>query len=200
MASRTLVKLDNYLIEVKEGKDGKLSAKKLEDNDAFEASILEEGVEKMLENDVNKLANEAYEELQKSFKHTLKGNVLRIVGFDNRYDQKWEVDHCNGRHSAITEYMSDRVKQLFRQEFDVLLQPEIEKMLIPTKAALVKEFREVFNRAVREQIRSQAQEAAKVFLIDVLGKEVKKFQKKAISGAEEAFLGRKPIPTPDDAE
>lgn len=199
MASRTLVKLDDYVVEIKE-KGGKLVATKLDENDEFEVSMLQEGVEKMLENDVNKLANEAYAELQKSFKHTLKGNVLRIVGFDNHWnDQKWEVDHCNGRNSVLTEYISEKVKQLFRTEFDQLLQPEIDKMLVPAKAALVKDFKEHFNRAVKEHIRNRAQEAAKLFLVDVLGKEVKKLQKKAIAGAEEAFLGRKiPVELEDE--
>lgn len=198
--NRTLVKLDNELIEITEGKKG-LEAKKLSTDTLVEVSLLDEGVEKLIENDIHKLANEAYSELQRNFKDTLKCNVLKVVGFDNRWsDRGWEVDHCNGRMSHLTEYMSSKVKSMFSEEFDKMLQPEIEKMLEPTKKALVKEFKEMFQRCVRDQLRSQAEMAAKNFLNDVMKKQITKFQRQAIEKAEVAFLGRKARPTDEDSE
>jgi hypothetical protein len=194
--SRTLVKLDDTIIEIRDDEKG-LWAKKLTPDEVFEVSLLDEGVEKLIENDVNQLANDAYSELQESFKRTLKGNVLRIVGFEDRWDKwevnhdKWEVNHCNGRHSALTEYMSNKVQQMFSEEFDKLLQPDIEKMLKPMKKVMVTAFKDAFQQSVREQMRTQAQEAARSFLSDVMSKEVQKFQKQAIEKASTAFMGRK---------
>ena len=196
--NRTLVKLDDTIIEIRDGAKG-LEAKRLSPDDEFEVSLLDEGVEKLIENDVHKLANEAYTELQSTFKTNLKQNVLRIVGFDNRWD-KWEIDHCNGRQSALTEFMSQKVKTMFHEEFDKLLQPEIAKMVEPLKRQLAAEFKETFTRAVRENIRSSAQAAATTFLTDVMSKQIQKFQKKALAKAELAFLGRQSKPEEPEEE
>jgi 2C-methyl-D-erythritol 2,4-cyclodiphosphate synthase len=198
--NRTLVKLDDTIIEIKEGKKG-LEATRLSDEDLCEVSLLDEGVGKMIENDINKLANEAYTELQDNFKTVLKSNVLKVVGFENNWHNNgWEVDHCNGRASYLTEFMSNKVKSMFAEEFDKLLQPEIEKMIKPLKAALVKEFKEVFNYQVKSQMRESAQVAAADFLANVMQNEVKKFQRKALEKAELAFLGRKSKLTEDSEE
>lgn len=199
--NRTLVKLDNTYIEIKEGKNG-LIAKKLAEDDMVEVSLLDEGFDKLIENDVNKLANEAYTELQEEFKNNLKTSVLKVVGFnrDRWHDAKWEIDHCNGRQSAITELISDKIKQMFRDSFDALLQPEIEAMLKPLKATMLKEYREKFSYEVKNQMRSQAEAAAKQFVAGVMAKEVTKFQRKALEKAELAFMGRQAKPDESDED
>lgn len=194
--NRTLVKLDDTIIEIKEGKKG-LEAKRLSEDDLIEITLLDEGIEKFIENDVHKLADEAYAELQQSFKNTLKANVLKIVGFDDKWG-KWEIDHCNGRASVLTEYMSHKIQTMFRTEIDALMQPEIEQMLKPLKKQMIAEFKSEFIREVRSEIRQSAQKAASSFLSDVMSKQVQKFQKQAIEKAELAFLGRKSTPTDDD--
>ena len=199
--NRTLVKLDDQYIEIKEGKKG-LVAKRLSPEDAFEVSILDEGFDKMLENDINKLANESYNELQAEFKNNLKTNVLKVVGFnrDRWHDAKWEIDHCNGRQSAITELISEKVQQMFRTSFDTMIQPEVDAMMAPLKKSILKEYREIFSREVRRSMQTQAEAAARNFISTVMTKEVTKFQRKALEKAEIAFLGRKATPTDDSEE
>ncbi len=189
--SRTLIKLDDEVVEITKGPKG-LQAKKITDEDLLQASLLEEGVETLLENDINKVANEAYEELKNSFKNTLKANVLKVVGFENRWSSNgWEVDHCNGRSSALTSYMSHKLQLMFTQEFDKILQPEIENIVKPVKKALVKEFEQEFKRRARDQMYKYTEEAATAFLKDLVGKTIKKHQRKLTEKAELAFLGRK---------
>jgi hypothetical protein len=188
--NRTLVKLDDTIIEITEGKKG-FVAKRLSDDDLAEVTLLDEGVEKLIENDMNKLANETYAEIQEGFKAGLKENVLKVVGFDNRWSSRaWEVDHCNGRSSFITSYMSNKVQGMFREEFDKLLQPEIAKMIEPLKKAMVAEYKDVFTRTVRDSIREQAQVAAKDFLNGMIGSRIQKYQKQALAKAEQALMGR----------
>jgi predicted metal-dependent hydrolase len=189
--NRTLVKLDDEVIEIVKGKKG-LLAKKLTDDDLLEVSLLDEGVEKLLENDINKLVNETYDELKKSFKNTLAANVLKVVGFDNRWGgiSGWEVDHCNGRSSQITSYMSGKVQQMFTQEFDELLQPEIENLVKPLRKVILKEFEQQFKERARRQMYEYTDKAAKAFLEDLVDKTLKKHQRKLTEKAELAFLGR----------
>ena len=198
--NRTLIKLDDEIIEITQNSKG-LVAKKLSEQDLLEVSLLDEGVEKLIENDINKLANEVYAELQADFKETLKKNVLKVVGFSNSWHSSgWEVDHCNGRSSHLTEYMSHKVKNMFSEEFDKLLQPEMEAMLKPLKKELVKEFKRVFEQDTREQMRKSAQDAAQEFVKGVMDKQIKKHQRQALEKAEIAFLGRKAKKTDDSDE
>lgn len=198
--NRTLIKLDDEVIEITHGKNG-LEAKKITDQALLEVSLLDEGVEKFIENDINRLANEAYTELQVEFKENLKKNVMKVVGFDNRWGTNgWEVDHCNGRNSHLTEYISHKVKSMFTEEFDKMLQPEIEAVLKPVKKEMVREFKDYFTYEVKNQIRKAANDAASSFVKDVMDKQIKRHQRKALEVVEIAFLGRITKPAADDPE
>jgi hypothetical protein len=199
--TRTLVQLDDKLLEIKENTEGKLTAKALSTDDLVEVSLLDEGVQKMLENDVHKIANEAYNELKKDFKATLKQNVLKVVGFSNSWHSSgWEVDHCNGRNSELTTYLSDKVKEMFRTEFDALIQTEVAELVKPLKKELNSEFKEYFLREVQRQSREQATLAAKEFLANLMTREVAKYQKKAIEQAGTAFLGKQKSASKEEEE
>jgi hypothetical protein len=197
--NRTLVKLDDKIVEIVNGKKG-LQARALTDNDLLEVTLLDEGVDKFIENDINKLANEAYTELQKSFKDNLKKNVLKVIGFDKHWANGWEVDHCNGRQSLLTDFISGKVKQMFTEEFNKMLQPEIEAMLVPVRKQIAKEFKETFVREASRHMRAEAETAARAFMQDVLSKQMTKHQKKAIEKAELAFLGRQASEHEDESD
>lgn len=188
--SRTLVKLDDKVLEIVQGEKG-LKAKYLTDDELAEVSLLDEGVESLIQNDINAITNQAYEELKNSFKYSLKTNVLKIIGFDNRWsDNKWEVDHCNGRTSLLTEYMSGKVQQMFREEFDKLLQSEAEELLKTAKKAFITEYATLFQREVKEIARKEARVKAEAFVKDLVAKQIEKYQKSLIKGVELSFLGR----------
>lgn len=197
--SRTLVKLDDKVLEIVQGKKG-LKAKYLTDDELAEVSLLDEGVESLIQNDINTITNQAYEELKNSFKHTLKNNVLKIVGFEDRWNNKWEVDHCNGRTSLITEYMGAKVQQMFREEFDKLLQSEAEELLKTAKKAFVAEFASLFQREVKELARKESRLKAEAFVKELAAKEITKYQKTLIKGVELSFLGRSAKPEDGDED
>lgn len=187
--NRTLIKLDDKLIEITQGEKG-LQAKELNADEVFEVSILDEGVEKLIENDINKLTNEAYKELQQSFKNTLKENVLKLAGFDNHWGHGWEVDHCNGRNSMISQYISSKVQQMITAEIDKIITPaDIQVMIKDTKKAVLKEVQRNFEHHFREESYAQTKAAAKDFVASAIKKSMTKYQKQVIEKAEIAFLG-----------
>lgn len=195
--SRTLIKLDDKVIEIVEGKKG-LKAKYLTDEEAFDVNVFEAPVEELVQNDINRLTNEAYRELQESFKNTLKTNVLKIVGFDKRWPNNWEVDHCNGRSSILTEFMSEKVQAMFREEFNKMTEDDIQKSLEPVKKTFITEFQKVFEREVRSQARDVAYKEVQAFVKQLAAQQVQKYQKDLIKGVELSFLGR--TAKPEDSE
>lgn len=196
--NRTLIKLDDKVVQITQGKKG-LEVKELTDNEALEVSLLDEGVESLIQNDINKLTNEAYAELKQGFKRTLQTNVLKIAGFDNQWGNGFEVDHCNGRQSVITEYLSDKMKKMITHEMDALItQEDLNKILKDTKKSLLKSVEEQFRRVAQEEAYKQVREEAKDFIASAVKKSITKYQKQAIEKAEVAFLGRTARPTDSD--
>ncbi len=195
--SRTLIRLDDKIVEIVEGKKG-LKAKYLTDQEVFDVNIFEAPVEELVQNDINRLTNEAYKELQESFKTTLKTNVLKIVGFDNRWHNNWEVDHCNGRNSLLTEFMSEKVKAMFHEEFNKMTEDDVQKSLEPIKKTFIAEFTKVFEHEVRSQAREAAYKEVQAFVKQLATQQVQKYQKDLIRGVELSFLGR--TAKPEDPE
>lgn len=195
--SRTLIKLDDKVVEIVEGKKG-LKAKYLTDQEVFDVNVFEAPVEELVQNDINRITNEAYKELQESFKATLKTNVLKIVGFDNRWHNNWEVDHCNGRNSLLTDFMSEKVKAMFYEEFNKMTENDIQKSLEPVKKIFIAEFIKVFEHEVRSQARDAAYNEVQAFVKQLATQQVQKYQKDLIRGVELSFLGR--TAKPEDSE
>jgi len=190
--SRTVVKLDEKLIEIKKTKKG-LVATELKDDAVVEATLLEEGVDKLLQNDMNRLANEAYEEITRGFKSTLASNVLKIAGFENRWSNGWEIDHCNGRQSMMTSYLSSKVQAMITQELDTLLsQQELADILKDTKKNLLKEVRDMFKRELQSSMRTAVYEHAQTFLKETIKHHLAKNQKQLIKEASVKLFGTDP--------
>lgn len=197
--THTLVKLDDKIVEIVQGPKG-LKARFLSDDELFNVNVFDRPIEQLLENDINKITNEAYEELKKSFKTTLKQNVLKVVGFKNRWDENWEVDHCNGRTSIITDYMSESVKQMFREEFQKLNQADIQLLIQPLKKIILKEFKEGFEREVRMRVRDSARTEAETFVKKLTSQQIQKYQKELTKKVETSFLGRLAKPEKEEED
>ena len=70
--------------------------------------------------------------------------TLRLLGLENKWGDKWEVDHCNGRESQITKYLTagatgvikawvnDAVKEVLTTELQT-------KVMRDAKSAIKKE-------------------------------------------------------------
>ena len=73
--------------------------------------------------------------------------TMKLLGLDNRWG-KWEVDHCNGRPSPITDYLATEGKDLVRSWVneavkEVLTADAKDKFMKQCKAALIKDLKDI---------------------------------------------------------
>lgn len=65
--------------------------------------------------EIIKTVDETVAKFIKNLPHMLKGRMeaatARMIGMEDRYGGSWEVDHCNGRQSLVSNYINDQIKQ-----------------------------------------------------------------------------------------
>ena len=78
--------------------------------------------------------------------------VWKLLGLDNRWG-KWEVDHCNGRTSPITNYLTEAtrgvVESWINEAVTEVLTENGEKLRALAKKAVQKEVRENLERRIQ---------------------------------------------------
>lgn len=89
--------------------------------------------------------------------------TLKFLGFDNRWgdSNKWEVDHCNSRNSAVTEYIKQHACQAAQEWLDRNMRDF--SWLTPDAritAAMKKDLQSTYNYTLQEQLRRLACEQA----------------------------------------
>ena len=154
----------------------------------FEAGVLDNRLDKLFDNDFNRLTNEVYAETLTSLKQNIKKTVLRTLGFEDRYSG-WEVDHCNGRMSDVTSLISEKVRTAFREQAEQVIEAEGKTLFTGLHPAIRKEFKEEFLKVVRANIRETAHTAAKKFLSVLMADETKKYEAKALQVIRETLVG-----------
>lgn len=96
--------------------------------------------------------------------------LLKILGFERRYGDKWEIDHCNGRqgNTAAGDYLracqDQAVKAWFEQIEMPAMTPALKKQL---EAAYKKEYTWRVVRAVEDAAQERARKDAEE-LVDTL--------------------------------
>lgn len=88
----------------------------------------------------------------------LEATMTSGMGFSRSFG-RWEVDHCNGRESAVSQYMRSQAADAVQG----WLNKQTKKLKLPTKqlqGALAREFDEQFKRALRDKVQQQATKAA----------------------------------------
>lgn len=94
--------------------------------------------------------------------------IWNLLGLSEKWG-KWEVDHCNGRNSPITQYLTaevgDQVREFVRGiAQEVLTEPVKAKIRAAVEAELRKEYKYYYRRDyeqyVRERISTGLQAAA----------------------------------------
>lgn len=73
--------------------------------------------------------------------------TLKLLGMDDRWG-RWEVDHCNGRNSPITEYLTESAEGTIRQWIndavkEVLTTELKSKVMADAKKAIHKELQDM---------------------------------------------------------
>ncbi len=96
--------------------------------------------------------------------------VAKILGMDTRWGGSWEVDHCNGRGSTVTNEIAARVKPAV----DAWIETAFEKVKLPKDGSIEKgiqkEFMNVFTAQVRIKIREIAEAKATQILQSIVEK------------------------------
>lgn len=57
---------------------------------------------------------EAKQDIEKKFRSNIEQAALKALGFDNRWGDKWEVDHCNCRVSELTDWIKERARDIIK--------------------------------------------------------------------------------------
>lgn len=152
------VKLDNQYYEVIIGDKG-LHLSPVNSIDMLSASIektvLGNEVVGLADDDDNvmqKVIDDAREELTSSLKKGIKDAVLGCLGFSKSWSSsKWEIDHCNSRMSTVGDLISHELKQtLLNTEINAefFLTPEERHEL---RDAMRKDYKQRYTREVQDR-------------------------------------------------
>jgi len=111
------------------------------------------------------------ETLKKRVKDMLDANsktaTLKLLGFDCRYDNGWELDHCNGRSGNSTA--GDFFKNVQATAIKEWLADIGMPVLTPTeKARLTKSFHYEYLNYMQGEIREMARNAADTHLKELV--------------------------------
>jgi hypothetical protein len=95
--------------------------------------------------------------------------IWKILGMDNRWGgaKNWEIDHCNGRISPLSEELAERCKPLLTDAVAEIAREVVAEMTVDPEAratlkrAFKKELQEHLHRITREHVRTTAEAIAK---------------------------------------
>jgi cobalamin biosynthesis Mg chelatase CobN len=78
--------------------------------------------------------------------------MAKMMGFNNHWG-RWEVDHCNGRRSVISDVIEDKTRAVVTDWINENLTADLtKKILDKQRAELVKDFTEGVHRGARSQL------------------------------------------------
>lgn len=105
---------------------------------------------------------ELIRDIPKTIKARTNGAIAHMFGFENADRGKWRVDHCNSRQSEISRWISDRAKKELISVCDqIITKSFIEEMIKEARPALEREFREHFNRILKQCVKEMAEKHVK---------------------------------------
>jgi len=115
--------------------------------DAALATILTAMTQWQAQNDPATLTKRVHALLDKNAEQIL----LKLLGFDNKYDGVWELDHCNGRNgeSAAGDYLK-KVQQGAIQEW--MQQIQLPTMPPAFKKKLEKQIQADYQNRINDQL------------------------------------------------
>ena len=108
-------------------------------------------INKTLRNRVEKIATEELKSLDRKAKTYIESALLSLIGLTKSYSNKYEIDHCNGRSSVLTD------------AFKKMAQKEAEKVASNHKFTKedIANFKEAFDREVKSQMSYVIRDLAK---------------------------------------
>jgi len=117
---------------------------------------------KMLKDKIEKIIAESLrqsiKDIPNEVKRGVRETVAKALGFDVRWSNKWEVDHCNGRNSYVGQMVAqtakDKVAEVIRKA---------SKEFEPNKSqvdAIKRDMEEVFYREFRRAMKAEIEKFA----------------------------------------
>lgn len=103
--------------------------------------------------------------------------TMKLLGLDNRWN-KWEVDHCNGRQSPISEYINKEGKDLVRDWInqavkEVFTADVKDKFMKQCKTAITKELSDITGSYEMRQELNQLVTGVRMQLLRDAAKELR---------------------------
>lgn len=116
------------------------------------------------EADVNQVMNAVIKDLNAAKREV----TLKMMGLDNRWG-KWEVDHCNGRSSPISQYLNEECSRMIGEWVRASIKEVLtEEMRGKMKKEIDAAFRNELREASGYRIRSQISDHVESFVNDIL--------------------------------
>lgn len=103
--------------------------------------------------------------IRRSVDIDVQSMVAAVLGFRYSFD-RWEVDHCNGRQSPLTDLIKGRAGKIVSEKLDDFIEKwePTQKMKKDLQRAIKEEFHEVYAREVRASVRSTIKEHARALV------------------------------------
>lgn len=93
--------------------------------------------------------------------------VMKLLGFDCRWDKKWELDHCNGRagDSAAGDFIRDANQDAIKEWLATVAMPQITPALQKRLQKMAQEeYESHITRHVRTAITARAEKDLNEFI------------------------------------
>lgn len=129
-----------------------------------------------LEKVVDESLAQAIKDVPSLIQKSIRSIVFAAIGCTNKWGDRVEVDHCNGREPIVSQFISESAKKVAKREIDNILTEEfVSEMVQELRDPIIKEFKATLARSFREAIQDkigEAVEAEATKTIDVIKKQV----------------------------
>lgn len=104
---------------------------------------------------VSEVANDAHaesvtEQIINDLNAQKRQVTLRLLGLDDRWG-RWEVDHCNGRNSLITQYLADGAEKAIQQWVNDAVK---EVLTTELKSKVMEDAKKAIHKEVQDMVRN----------------------------------------------
>ena len=120
-----------------------------------------EDLRKQVEEATRKSVGEFIKGLPQLIKQRLEASVAGVLGFSEGWG-KWDVDHCNGRTSVVSNYVAERARDIVHKVAEsVITEKAIRKIMKECRDALLRDAKEQARREYKQLLYDRIHELAK---------------------------------------
>jgi len=101
---------------------------------------------------IEKITRSELKKIRERVRNYIEGATLSLIGLEKRYSNSYEIDHCNGRSSILT----DAFKRIATEEAE-----KIARTYKPTKEDLAS-WQKAFESEIKNQMKYKMQDLAKI--------------------------------------